>query len=119
MPESDFNVRINTTADTTGARQAQQELGKLNQEAKKQTPVHEDAAKAVSKHAASHRELHVAAHSLVGQFPHLTAILWAFKSPLVAGSLAIGIFIERCLALTESWNKVGEGAGDLASKLTL
>jgi hypothetical protein len=118
MPESDYNINIRTTATGDGAKQTVTGLQDVTTAAKGTVPAQEAATEAATKHTHSHRELHVAAHALVDKFPHLTAVLWAFRSPLVAGGLAIGLFIEWCQRLREEWKKLEDSSGDISAKLT-
>jgi hypothetical protein len=115
----DYEIVVRTKLEGDALRRAHDELDRLNGQARSSVPAHDAAAQAATKHAHSHRELHIAAHSLVGRFPHLTGILWAFRSPLVAGGLAIGVFIEWCQKLREEWRKIEDSSADLATKLTL
>jgi hypothetical protein len=115
----DYEIIVRTRLEGDALRRAHNDLNRLNGEVGKSIPANDAAAAATTKHTHSHRELHVAAHALVGKFPHLTAIMWAFRSPLVAGALAVGLFIEKCTALFEIWKKLEDSGADLSTKLTL
>src|SRR5437868_1518919 len=111
MADREFRIKITTTADTAGARETADDLGKVRDATKDTVPANEEAAKSADKNALSNRELRQAMRLVAQESPEAAIALKAFASNasavsigLAAVSLAVRRTQEDLKALNESLN---------------